>query len=421
MVSYHYWLALIVSVRIVHLVQCNSRTDDDTVERPQRLNGFVDPPRSSFHLEDTTCTFLSVNPYHSSSTGIVKEAHCDPASQPWCREGVVSYQRYSGGPLLVTYTDASVHNWWRHIYYSMTENVRGLDDLEGYCFKTLVVGKTSTLNFYQYNVDTASRDHITARRDAMAVFKAYMRTAQQQAIAEQQGRDPSSVQFWGYSPPGMELLRRGVGPENIGLADAIAARDIPGSTAGMGALEPRWQEEAERYNGPVRAALDGRSGTLTGTSTNASASSTSASGISATGTPATTGAATAQAAGVQQQQTLSFQESAAMTGAVATSTQPLQTGSVSAAVQRRSARRLAQDTNVVAGTMNAAGLEVTPTATNTVVAMESEDAVADVAAAQDAVHDTAASTAAATTTEQDEAAKAEAARRAMPPLLKLVS
>lgn len=34
--------------------------------------------------------------------------------------------------------------------------------MEGYCYRTLIVGKTSTLNFYQYNTANITSDHIVS-------------------------------------------------------------------------------------------------------------------------------------------------------------------------------------------------------------------------------------------------------------------
>lgn len=319
----------------------------------------------------------------------------------------MSYRRFSGGPLLVTYTEASVHNWWRHVYYSMTENVRSLDDLEGHCFKTLIVGKTSTLNFYQYNVDATTRDHIAARRDAMAVFKAYIRTAQEHAVRDQKARDPASVQFWGYSPPGMELLRRGVGPENIGLVDAIASREAPADVAGMGALEPGWQAEAERLNAPVRDAMLRNA-------------------VGAGGGAGVGGVAGTAAGG----------QAAAVAGQAATAAGTATTGATGAAAVRRAARRLAQAVGSAAD-LGAAGASTT-------AAEAATTAAATTTAATTAATTTTAASTATTTNQQTphviieaadeanaadtgdsaladeaEAQRAEAARRAMPSLLKV--
>ncbi|KAL6781333.1 hypothetical protein ACKKBG_A10715 [Auxenochlorella protothecoides x Auxenochlorella symbiontica] len=225
--------------------------------------------------------------------GLVKERRCDPKNQAWCTPGVVSYRRFDGAPLIVYYTDASVHNRWRHMYYSMTEDIRSLDDMEGYCYRTLIVGKTSTLNFYQYNTANITSDHITQRKSAMAVFKAYIMTAQQQAMAEQRARDPASTQFWGYAPPAMELLRRGIGPENIGLADAIGELEVPhqGVRENMGTLSPGWQAAA--------AAADAAMGVEVGVQAEASGAGAAAtvgagagSAVAAPVDPGTTAAAT---------------------------------------------------------------------------------------------------------------------------------
>lgn len=56
-------------------------------------------------------------------TGVVATATCDTKNQAWCREGVVSYDRFDG-PIILPYTAESVMNSWAQIYAAMTEDVK---------------------------------------------------------------------------------------------------------------------------------------------------------------------------------------------------------------------------------------------------------------------------------------------------------
>lgn len=171
--------------------------------------------------------------------GLLERDRCDPRVDPWCTEGaVVSVRRSIGGPIILPYTASSVVNIWSHLYSSMSSDVRDWSNSEGLCFKDLVVGKSSTLNFYQIvngtEPDEAALekypriDNLEARIEAMAVFKAFVTSAQREWAAMQLNKGQEA--FKGYASAGMERLRRGIGPEDLsnGALNAMKLTVIPG-------------------------------------------------------------------------------------------------------------------------------------------------------------------------------------------------
>ena len=166
---------------------------------------------------------------------ILDGASCSPQTQPWCRPGaVVSPLRDDpSAPLIVTYTPQSTKNIWSHLYDTITSNQKTLKDLEGACFEDLIVGKSSTLNFYQaLNMTTPAAtilekvpriDNSKARVRAMAIFKAFIISSQQEWVARK------GLTFDGYEDPGLELLRRGVAEPDHEALDAINPKQCAGS------------------------------------------------------------------------------------------------------------------------------------------------------------------------------------------------
>lgn len=164
---------------------------------------------------------------------------CDPSTEPWCREGaVVSLKRYEDSPIILPYTASSVVNVWAHLYHAMTSDIRDWADIDDTCFKELIVGKTSTLNFYQAlnTVEPTEEelemwprlDATEARVEAMAVFKAFVTSSQREWVSKQlkAGEKP----FAGYSNPNMEILRQGIGPEDLesGIIEEMLTKSVPG-------------------------------------------------------------------------------------------------------------------------------------------------------------------------------------------------
>lgn len=169
--------------------------------------------------------------------GLIDRERCDPKTESWCRQGVMSYRRSEGGPIIVPYTASSVMNVWAHLYSAMTTDVRDWSLIDGSCFKDLTVGKTSTLNFYQalnathhdnFDLKYSWVDNRAARVEAMAVFKAFVTSAQREWFANERAKNPTAKRWLGYRDEGMERLRQGVGPEDLDAIEAVAPKEVPG-------------------------------------------------------------------------------------------------------------------------------------------------------------------------------------------------
>ena len=187
-------------------------------------------------------------------SGLLAKERCDPGTDTWCRPGaVVSVRRDSGGPVIIPFTASSVMNVWAHLYSSMTADVRDWSEIEGACFRSLIVGKSSTLNFYQAvnttepGLDVLKKypriDMLEARVEAMAVFKQYVRSAQKEYVTENE-EGKGAAPWEGYRSRSLERLRRGVGPEDLGngVLDGINAREVPGMLREeRNELKQRWK------------------------------------------------------------------------------------------------------------------------------------------------------------------------------------
>ncbi len=162
-------------------------------------------------------------------------ATCSPQSQAWCRPGAVVSPLRDGpaAPLVITYTPQSTKNVWSHLYDTISSNQKTLDDLDGACFEDLIVGKSSTLNFYQAlnATDPAATilervpriDNAEARVQSMAIFKAFIISSQREWV------ERNGLAFDGYDDPGLELLRQGVARPDIGALDAINPKECIGN------------------------------------------------------------------------------------------------------------------------------------------------------------------------------------------------
>lgn len=98
------------------------------------------------------------------------------------------------------------------------------------CFRNLIVGKTSTLNFYQPVNATQTDAHRRERVEAMSVFKRFVTTAQRDFVRGEHLANPTSKagkKFKGYKDKAMEYLRKGIGPDNIAAAAWVQPRELP--------------------------------------------------------------------------------------------------------------------------------------------------------------------------------------------------
>lgn len=192
--------------------------------------------------------------------GLLESERCDPKADAWCRPGaVVSMRRRKGGPVILPYTALSLMNVWSHLYSSMTEDVRDITTLQGACFRDLVIGKSSTLNFYQAINSTEPDqralemfpriDNLASRVEAMAVFKAFVTSAQREWV--EAGVEKTGQRWQGYASEAMERLRRGVGPEDLdtGVLDGLKVTAVPGM------LREEIVELKKLYNKRAQASL----------------------------------------------------------------------------------------------------------------------------------------------------------------------
>lgn len=207
--------------------------------------------------------------------GLLEKSTCNSETDSWCIEGaVVSPRRAGGGPIIVPYTASSVMNVWAHLYSSMTQDVRDWSTIEGSCFRHLIVGKSSTLNFYQAinNTDPDPEviakypriDNLEHRVEAMAVFKEFVRSAQMEYIDEEEKK--GALPWGGYRSRSLERLRQGVGPEDLkeGVLDGINAREVPGMVREeRNELRSRWkmhdrlvEKAVERYMSKYGGAIE---------------------------------------------------------------------------------------------------------------------------------------------------------------------
>lgn len=166
---------------------------------------------------------------------------CDPSKDSWCRPGAVfSMARVleEQSPLILTFTPGSTKNVWSHLYESISAKQDTLENVMGSCFADIIIGKTSTLNFYQTLNSTPPApevlakvpriDNVEARVEAMAVFKEFILSSQREWAKKQQ--DQEGIVWKGYDDRGLERLRQGVGPEvlDTGVLDAITPKSVAG-------------------------------------------------------------------------------------------------------------------------------------------------------------------------------------------------
>jgi len=174
---------------------------------------------------------------------ISKGEKCNLLTDSWCKPGTVYsyYRSRPEAPLILTYTRESTLNIWSHLYESISRKQKTFSEVKDTCFLDLIIGKSSTLNFYQTLNRTKPEESVLARVprvnntemrvEAMAVFKAFITSAHREWVSNQKKLDPGSSEWSGYTDTGLELLRKGVGPEHIGqkVASLISMKAVPGS------------------------------------------------------------------------------------------------------------------------------------------------------------------------------------------------
>ena len=166
---------------------------------------------------------------------------CDLLKDSWCRPGAVfsmSRLLLDQSPLILTFTPESTKNVWSHLYDSISTKQKTLNSVMGSCFDDIILGKTSTLNFYQTLNATppapevlakvARIDNVEARVEAMAVFKEFILSSQREWVRKEKERTGSN---WnGYEDRDLEKLRQGIGSValNTNILDAITPKAVAG-------------------------------------------------------------------------------------------------------------------------------------------------------------------------------------------------
>lgn len=170
-----------------------------------------------------------------------RERRCDLMKDSWCKPGAVfsmSRLLLEQSPLILSFTKESTKNVWSHLYDSISMKQKTFDSVMGSCFNDIIIGKTSTLNFYQTLNSTPPApqvlskvpriDNVEARVEAMAVFKEFILSSQREWVKKETERTGS---IWdGYDDKGLEKLRQGVGAEVAGTdaLDAITPKSVAG-------------------------------------------------------------------------------------------------------------------------------------------------------------------------------------------------
>ena len=153
---------------------------------------------------------------------------------------VTNRMKTGNGPILLLGKGSSPPpETWRHLYHAISHNIKEWDSMVGVCFKELYLGKSAMLNLYMAavggddSVDSSGIDSSTStnendnnkamtdqralRREAFDAFRRVMATAQKHYVASSSKAAP----WGGYAGEGMEVLRRGIGPEGVEVLQVL--------------------------------------------------------------------------------------------------------------------------------------------------------------------------------------------------------
>jgi hypothetical protein len=173
---------------------------------------------------------------------------CSPAFDDWCRPGVVAFNRGSGPIILMAKNTTWPDRKWQHMLTALSEDIREWDDMVGTCFKELYIGKSHTLDFYTglFLSYPSYPEAQKQRVGAMQAFQELMATAERhhRDVRHEMRPNSDSEEWEGYNNPDLEILRQGIGPENIGALSVL--RDIRTAGISQEKLEPSEIEEINR-------------------------------------------------------------------------------------------------------------------------------------------------------------------------------
>lgn len=179
---------------------------------------------------------------------------CTPGVEWWCRPGVFNIDRNSA-PILLAHSTQTWKNKWFPLYGALTANIGDWDSLEGACFKELIVGRAHTIDFHEKaRPKQLGKIQQAHKAGSLAAFKRAMLSALrlvgrhvETSIQKGMGNSTqllqldelSGVTFKGYCDPLLEVLRQGIGPENLNALSVLRRRH------GLLSLSPRLKEEFE--------------------------------------------------------------------------------------------------------------------------------------------------------------------------------
>ena len=155
--------------------------------------------------------------------------NCNPATQQWCRPGLVAVNR-TNGPIFLKakYSDGPLSKW-KHFYDAVSEDSRPWESMVGVCFKTLLIGKSNMLNMYTGVVNvTAETDESVAhtallRQRSVTAFNRLLHTAELERRTMRHMKQPELERWPGYGDAGLEKLRQGIGPDEVDALEWLRA------------------------------------------------------------------------------------------------------------------------------------------------------------------------------------------------------
>ena len=161
-------------------------------------------------------------------SGVISATKCSPEKDAWCRPGLVAVNRTSGPIFLLAQKADPPKEHWQHLYDAVSEDMRPWESIPiGTCFRELYIGMSTVLNLYVRPLDaseiTADNNHtVELRRNSLTTFQRLVQSTElERATVREEGKKPRVVKFEGYADAGLEVLRRGIGPEDAGMLNVL--------------------------------------------------------------------------------------------------------------------------------------------------------------------------------------------------------
>jgi hypothetical protein len=181
---------------------------------------------------------------------VVSQGTCDPSTELWCRPGLIvgANATIDGGPVLLPYKGTEVVRRWHHLFEALSEEIIDWDSSFGTCFSEMYIGKSNVLQFYmplkmgRENTNIPVLEKAKERRsNSTDAVKSFMLAAERLHRAMRHVKKPNLRRWPGYSDPAIEVLRQGIGPEDLDLVNAM--RPTKERAAEFGEMtNTEWQE-----------------------------------------------------------------------------------------------------------------------------------------------------------------------------------